>query len=139
MEYYGMVCNAMVWCGVVWYGVTWCGVVWCALVWCICRDTVWPQRYHPISSHFLSLEYHLISSYLGMNTVCSFTRNASRVEGFACMPWLTGRRGSFLDDMARWVGEGKVKAHQLTSPDIIRYRMRRDPKPLPIAQTFSSM
>ena len=31
-----------------------------------------------------------------------------RVEGFMCLPWLTGARGNFFADMARWVAEGKV-------------------------------
>ena len=35
-----------------------------------------------------------------------------RVEGFMCMPWLSGQRGAFLKDMARWVGEGKVAVEE---------------------------
>ena len=31
-----------------------------------------------------------------------------RVEGFMCAPWLTGRRGDFHTDMARWLAEGKL-------------------------------
>ena len=29
-----------------------------------------------------------------------------------CMPWLSGQRGAFLKDMARWVGEGKVAVEE---------------------------
>lgn len=31
-----------------------------------------------------------------------------RIEGFECSPWLLGKRGNFLQDMAKWVQEGKV-------------------------------
>jgi len=32
-----------------------------------------------------------------------------RIEGFVCDPWLSGKRGAFLQDMAKWAKEGKVK------------------------------
>lgn len=35
-----------------------------------------------------------------------------RIEGFMCMPWLTGKRGNFLPDMAKWLKEGKLKAEE---------------------------
>jgi len=35
-----------------------------------------------------------------------------RIEGFVCMPWLTGRRGNFLEDMSRWLREGKIIAEE---------------------------
>lgn len=35
-----------------------------------------------------------------------------RVEGFVCMPWLSGARGKFLEDMNEWRKEGKVGCEQ---------------------------
>mmetsp|Transcript_8226 Transcript_8226/g.18395 ORF Transcript_8226/g.18395 Transcript_8226/m.18395 type:complete len:352 (-) Transcript_8226:23-1078(-) len=35
-----------------------------------------------------------------------------RIEGFDCFPWLAGKRGNFLEDMARWVQEGKIKVQE---------------------------
>lgn len=35
-----------------------------------------------------------------------------RVEGFVCMPWLSGMKGNFLKDMSGWLNEGKVKAEE---------------------------
>eukprot|EP00592_Proboscia_alata_P009458 CAMPEP_0194361478 /NCGR_PEP_ID=MMETSP0174-20130528/9062_1 /TAXON_ID=216777 /ORGANISM="Proboscia alata, Strain PI-D3" /LENGTH=381 /DNA_ID=CAMNT_0039133707 /DNA_START=32 /DNA_END=1177 /DNA_ORIENTATION=- len=32
--------------------------------------------------------------------------SAQRIEGFVCMPWLTGQKGNFLSDMAKWLHEG---------------------------------
>lgn len=29
-----------------------------------------------------------------------------------CMPWLTGKRGKFLADMAQWLGENKLVAEE---------------------------
>ena len=37
---------------------------------------------------------------------------SQRVEGFQCFPWLSGERGNFLQDMAKWVDEGKVKVEE---------------------------
>ena len=37
---------------------------------------------------------------------------SQRVEGFQCFPWLSGERGNFLRDMAKWVDEGKVKVEE---------------------------
>jgi len=33
---------------------------------------------------------------------------AQRIEGFVCFPWLTGQKGNFLQDMSKWLKEGKV-------------------------------
>jgi len=35
-----------------------------------------------------------------------------RIEGFVCMPWLSGQKGHFLRDMAAWIGAGKVKPEE---------------------------
>lgn len=35
-----------------------------------------------------------------------------RIEGFMCMPWLSGKKGNFLKDMAGWVKEGKVSVEE---------------------------
>lgn len=35
-----------------------------------------------------------------------------RIEGFVCMPWLTGAKGNFLGDMSRWIKEGKLKVDE---------------------------
>lgn len=35
-----------------------------------------------------------------------------RVEGFMCLPWLSGQKGHFLKDMSGWLKEGKVKAEE---------------------------
>jgi NADPH-dependent curcumin reductase CurA len=35
-----------------------------------------------------------------------------RVEGFVCMPWLSGKKGNFLKDMSGWLVEGKVKVEE---------------------------
>ena len=35
-----------------------------------------------------------------------------RVEGFMCMPWLSGQKGAFLTDMKQWLSEGKVEVQE---------------------------
>lgn len=35
-----------------------------------------------------------------------------RIEGFVCHPWLSGMKGNFFVDMARWIKEGKVKVDE---------------------------
>mmetsp|Transcript_57878 Transcript_57878/g.134843 ORF Transcript_57878/g.134843 Transcript_57878/m.134843 type:complete len:348 (-) Transcript_57878:346-1389(-) len=42
------------------------------------------------------------------NMIYSF----QRIEGFTCGPWLSGKEGNFLSDMAGWVREGKVKVEE---------------------------
>jgi NADPH-dependent curcumin reductase CurA len=37
---------------------------------------------------------------------------AQRIEGFVCTPWLVGQKGNFLNDMSKWLKEGKVKAQE---------------------------
>eukprot|EP00438_Fugacium_kawagutii_P011877 Skav208132 [mRNA] locus=scaffold1223:237786:238052:- [translate_table: standard] len=34
------------------------------------------------------------------------------IQGFHCLPWLLGEKGNFLEDMARWVKDGKVQVHE---------------------------
>mmetsp|Transcript_28317 Transcript_28317/g.74336 ORF Transcript_28317/g.74336 Transcript_28317/m.74336 type:complete len:353 (+) Transcript_28317:184-1242(+) len=34
--------------------------------------------------------------------------NFHRIEGFTCLPWLTGAQGNFLEDMAGWLQDGKL-------------------------------
>lgn len=40
--------------------------------------------------------------------------SAQRIEGFVCMPWLTGQKGNFLPDMAKWLHEGAFAAPEET-------------------------
>ena len=35
-----------------------------------------------------------------------------RVEGFVCMPWLSGAQGNFLEDMSTWIQDGRVKTEE---------------------------
>jgi NADPH-dependent curcumin reductase CurA len=35
-----------------------------------------------------------------------------RVEGFMCMPWLSGAKGNFLKDMSQWLKEDKIKVEE---------------------------
>ena len=35
-----------------------------------------------------------------------------RVEGFMCMPWLSGAKGTFHKDMAKWVEDGTVTVQE---------------------------
>jgi NADPH-dependent curcumin reductase CurA len=35
-----------------------------------------------------------------------------RIEGFVASPWLSGQKGNFLVDMAKWLGEGKLAVEQ---------------------------
>lgn len=35
-----------------------------------------------------------------------------RIEGFMCMPWLSGKQGNFLEDMSGWVKEGKITVEE---------------------------
>mmetsp|Transcript_19015 Transcript_19015/g.34359 ORF Transcript_19015/g.34359 Transcript_19015/m.34359 type:complete len:349 (-) Transcript_19015:94-1140(-) len=35
-----------------------------------------------------------------------------RIEGFDCFPWITGQRGNFHQDMAKWVKEGHIKVQE---------------------------
>jgi len=37
-----------------------------------------------------------------------------RIEGFVCMPWLTGRQGNFLADVSQWYREGKLNVEETT-------------------------
>ena len=45
-----------------------------------------------------------LGAYVRSNMIYSF----QRIEGFVCSPWLTGEQGNFLQDMAKWVKEGKI-------------------------------
>ena len=36
------------------------------------------------------------------------------IQGFHCLPWLTGQKGNFLRDMAQWLQEGKVQVQETT-------------------------
>lgn len=38
--------------------------------------------------------------------------SGQRIEGFVCTPWLSGAQGNFLEDMAGWIKEGKVKVEE---------------------------
>lgn len=42
------------------------------------------------------------------------TYSQQRIEGFVCMEWLTGVKGSFHSDMPRWLEEGKIPQLQET-------------------------
>jgi NADPH-dependent curcumin reductase CurA len=35
-----------------------------------------------------------------------------RIEGFVCAPWLKGEKGNFLQDMSKWLKEGKIKVQE---------------------------
>ena len=37
---------------------------------------------------------------------------SQRIEGFVCMPWLSGARGAFLADMSKWFKDGHIKAEE---------------------------
>jgi NADPH-dependent curcumin reductase CurA len=41
-----------------------------------------------------------------------FIYQSQRVEGFLCFPWLKGEKGRFMEDMSRWVQEGKICEHE---------------------------
>ena len=32
-----------------------------------------------------------------------------RIEGFVCVPWLSGKKGNFLADMSQWIQQGIIK------------------------------
>jgi hypothetical protein len=34
--------------------------------------------------------------------------NSCTTQGFMCMPWLSGQKGTFLRDMHAWLRDGKV-------------------------------
>ena len=38
--------------------------------------------------------------------------SGQRIEGFVCTPWLSGARGNFLQDMSKWIKEGKVQVEE---------------------------
>eukprot|EP00656_Telonema_subtile_P058516 TRINITY_DN9933_c0_g1_i3.p1 TRINITY_DN9933_c0_g1~~TRINITY_DN9933_c0_g1_i3.p1 ORF type:complete len:307 (+),score=66.86 TRINITY_DN9933_c0_g1_i3:348-1268(+) len=40
--------------------------------------------------------------------------SCQRIEGFVCTPWLTGQKGNFLGDMAKWTQNGQVKIRETT-------------------------
>lgn len=44
-----------------------------------------------------------------------------RIEGFVCAEWLTGRRGNFLQDMHRYLREGKVVAQETVFEGIDKF------------------
>jgi len=35
-----------------------------------------------------------------------------RIEGFVCMDWLRGKKGTFLESMSKWVNEGKINVEE---------------------------
>lgn len=35
-----------------------------------------------------------------------------RIEGFVCMPWLSGQKGNFLKDMYDWVEAGHITVEE---------------------------
>ena len=41
-----------------------------------------------------------------------------RVEGFMCLPWLSGKQGSFHKDMATWMAQGKIGECTRINPSI---------------------
>ena len=61
-------------------------------------------------------------NYGGSGTASSAPRNSikitqmiysgQRIEGFVCMPWLSGARGAFLADMSKWFKAGHIKAEE---------------------------
>lgn len=44
--------------------------------------------------------------------IANMIYNFQRIEGFMCMPWLSGAQGNFLQDMSKWVSEGKVHVEE---------------------------
>jgi NADPH-dependent curcumin reductase CurA len=38
--------------------------------------------------------------------------SAQRIEGFVCAPWLKGEKGNFLQDMSKWLKEGKIHVQE---------------------------
>ena len=55
-----------------------------------------------------------------------------RIEGFMCMPWLSGKKGSFLSDMAGWLKEGKIKPKEVPlSPPVPPFPGRPSLRPCP--------
>lgn len=46
--------------------------------------------------------------FFPMKMIYSF----QRVEGFMCMPWLSGQKGKFLDDMSEWLQQGKIAVEE---------------------------
>lgn len=54
-------------------------------------------------------------------SVSSLIYNTTRIEGFVCHPWLTGARGNFLSDMAKWLKEGKLRVEETTFDGIDKW------------------
>lgn len=49
------------------------------------------------------------SKVVGNNVdITKMIYSGQRIEGFVCMPWLSGQRGTFLADMANWFKAGKI-------------------------------
>jgi len=44
-----------------------------------------------------------------------------RIEGFVCMPWLSGAQGNFLEDMSTWIKDGRVKTEETFFDGIERW------------------
>jgi len=44
-----------------------------------------------------------------------------RIEGFVCMPWLSGAKGNFLEDMSTWIQDGRVKTEETFFDGIERW------------------
>jgi NADPH-dependent curcumin reductase CurA len=49
-----------------------------------------------------------LSSFNPMNMIYTH----QRIEGFVCIPWLIGKRGTFLADVSKWLKEGKLVVHE---------------------------
>jgi len=58
-------------------------------------------------------------SVIGNNIdVTKMIYTAQRIEGFVCSPWLSGKRGNFLADMAQWYKEGKLTEQETITEGI---------------------
>ena len=44
-----------------------------------------------------------------------------RIEGFVCLPWLSGAQGNFLEDMSAWIQDGRVKTEETFFDGIERW------------------
>jgi NADPH-dependent curcumin reductase CurA len=54
----------------------------------------------------------LDESVLNKINIADMIYSAQRIEGFVCMPWLSGAKGNFLKDMSRWLKEGKISVQE---------------------------
>ena len=63
-------------------------------------------------------QYNLSNTPGNNINIMNMIYSAQRIEGFVCAPWLSGKKGNFLNDMAGWYKEGKIVEQETVTDGI---------------------